>query len=55
VFHCPCHHAIYQVTGEVIRGPAPRPLDTLETKVKDGILYVAYQDFRVGIPEKVPE
>ena len=55
VFHCPCHHAIFQVTGDVIRGPAPRPLDTLEAKVEDGILYAAYQDFRVGIPEKIPE
>ena len=53
VFHCPCHHAIYKVTGEVIRGPAPRPLDTLETKVEDGVLYAAYQDFSAGIPEKV--
>lgn len=53
VFHCPCHHAIYKVTGEVIRGPAPRPLDTLETKVENGVLFVAYQDFRAGVPEKV--
>lgn len=53
VFHCPCHHAVYKVTGEVIRGPAPRPLDTLETKVEDGVLYAAYQDFRAGIPDKV--
>lgn len=53
VFHCPCHHAVYKVTGEVIRGPAPRPLDTLETKIEDGVLYAAYRDFRAGIPEKI--
>lgn len=54
VFHCPCHHAVYQMTGEVIRGPAPRSLDTLEVKVEEGVLYARYQDFRVGVSEKIP-
>ena len=54
VFHCPCHHAIFKLTGDMIRGPAPRPLDTLDTKIEDGVLYTAYQDFRVGIPDKIP-
>jgi quinol---cytochrome c reductase iron-sulfur subunit, bacillus type len=55
VFHCPCHHAIFEPDdGRVIRGPAPRPLDTLETRIEDGVLYARYEDFRVGIPDKVP-
>jgi len=54
VFHCPGHHGIFDPkTGRVLAGPPPRPLDALETKVMGGSLYVAYQDFRVGIPEKV--
>ncbi len=54
IFHCPCHHGLFELkTGKVIGGPPPRPLDTLETKVQDGVLYAAYQDFRAGIPEKV--
>src|SRR6266540_1445115 len=40
-------------TGAVLAGPPPRPLDTLEWKVEDGMLYCAYQDFRVGIAQKV--
>jgi Rieske Fe-S protein len=24
--HCPCHHSVYTPDGNVIRGPAPRPL-----------------------------
>jgi Rieske Fe-S protein len=53
--HSPCHHGLFDVpTGAVLGGPPPRPLDTLEWKIEDGILYGAYQDFRVGIPQKVP-
>ena len=54
IFHCPCHHGLFEMkTGKVVGGPPPRPLDTLETKVEGGVLYVAYQDFRAGIAGKV--
>ena len=54
VFQCPCHHGTFELkTGKVLGGPPPRPLDTLQTKVENGILYAAYQDFRAGVPEKV--
>jgi len=54
VFHCPCHHGIYDPrTGAVLSGPPPRPLDTLATKIEGGALFVAYEDFRVGIRQKV--
>jgi menaquinol-cytochrome c reductase iron-sulfur subunit len=54
MFHCPCHHGLFNLkTGKVIDGPPPRPLDTLDTKVEEGILFVAYRDFREGVPEKV--
>lgn len=54
VFHCPCHHGIFDLkTGRVLDGPPPRPLDVLDTKVEGGVLFVAYRDFRGGIPEKI--
>jgi Rieske Fe-S protein len=54
VFHCPCHHGVFNPqTGAVLAGPPPRPLDSLETKVEAGGLFVIYQEFRVGLREKV--
>lgn len=54
VFRCPCHTGYFNVkTGAVLGGPPPRPLDRLEVKIEDGILYAQYEDFRLGVPEKV--
>lgn len=39
-FFCPCHNATFSRDGQVTGGPPPRPLDRLESKVEDGILYV---------------
>ena len=55
VFRCPCHTGFFDLkSGAVLGGPPPRPLDTLEVKVEDGILYARYQDFHLGVPEKAP-
>ncbi|HUL01836.1 MAG TPA: Rieske (2Fe-2S) protein [Gemmatimonadales bacterium] len=54
LFRCPCHNGLFDVkTGAVLGGPPPRPLDALDVKVQDGILYVRYEDFRLGVPQKV--
>ncbi len=53
-FECPCHGSVYTVDGRVIGGPAPRPLDTLPEKIEEGVLYVQWEEFRVGVPQKVP-
>lgn len=39
-FLCPCHGAIFDSTGKVVAGPPPRPMEKLEVKVEDGVLYV---------------
>lgn len=54
VFRCPCHTGFFDIkSGIVLGGPPPRPLDTLAVKVENGVLYAEYQDFRLGVPEKV--
>ncbi len=52
-FECPCHGSVYTITGKVIGGPAPRPLDTLPQKIEGGVLYVQWEEFQVGIPQKI--
>jgi Rieske Fe-S protein len=51
-FVCPCHGSVFDKDGKVISGPAPRGLDTLPNKVEKGKLYVEWERFEVGIPEK---
>lgn len=51
-FQCPCHGGRYTLAGQVVGGPPPRNLDTLTWKVDGGNLTVAYEDFRLGIPQK---
>jgi menaquinol-cytochrome c reductase iron-sulfur subunit len=53
-FECPCHASVFSINGRVLAGPAPRPLDSLPLKIDHGGLYVKWQRFKVGIPEKVP-
>lgn len=52
-FECPCHGSVFTINGKVIGGPAPRPLDTLPHKIENGVLYVEWERFKVGIAEKV--
>lgn len=52
-FLCPCHGSSYDVNGQVLGGPAPRPLDTLPAKVEEGRLLVMYKDFKSGLRDSV--
>ena len=52
LFKCPCHASVFRLDGTVVAGPAERPLDTLPAEVRDGVLYVEWEQFEVGIPKK---
>ncbi len=52
-FICPCHGSVYSVTGKVLGGPAPRPLDTLPWKLEGDVLSVEWETFKVGVPQKI--
>jgi len=52
-FECPCHASGYSMDGKVLYGPAPRPLDVLPHKIEDGALFVRWERFKVGTPDRV--
>jgi menaquinol-cytochrome c reductase iron-sulfur subunit len=39
-FLCPCHNSIFNIDGQVVSGPAPRPLDRYDTKVEHSELFL---------------
>lgn len=39
-FFCPCHSAIFSISGNVLSGPPPRPLNTYAYEVREGFIYV---------------
>lgn len=39
-FVCPCHASAFEVDGQVINPPAPRPLDRFAVSIVDGMLRV---------------
>lgn len=40
VFHCPCHNSRYALTGELVGGPAPRPLDIMAVELEGRNIWV---------------
>lgn len=40
LFICPCHNGGFTIEGRVAKGPPPRPLDRLDHRVDNGVLYV---------------
>ncbi|RKZ05488.1 Rieske (2Fe-2S) protein, partial [bacterium] len=45
-FLCPCHASAFDIRGDVLSAPAPRPLDWLPVRIENGIVKVVLDDRR---------
>ena len=57
-YQCPCHDSSFNARDGSIanpNSPSARGLDELDVKVKDGSIWVRYQEFQPGTSHKVPE
>jgi len=52
-FVCPCHGGVFSAEGSHISGPPPRSMDSLEFEVREGRLWVRWQDFKIGVAERI--
>jgi menaquinol-cytochrome c reductase iron-sulfur subunit len=53
-FICPCHGGVFSSDGQHTGGPPPRNMDPLKFEVRQGRLWVRWQDFKIGVAEKIP-
>jgi Rieske Fe-S protein len=52
-FFCPCHTSTFDLQGRRLNRIPPRNMDALEVRVEQDRIWIRYQRFRGGIPEKV--
>jgi menaquinol-cytochrome c reductase iron-sulfur subunit len=54
-YFCPCHRSSFTLDGAIAdpKSPSPRGMDELEAVVRDGEVWVRFQNFRKGSPDKV--
>lgn len=52
LFYCPCHAAHFALDGKRLDAVSPRDLDSLEVEVKDGKVWVRFEQFITGTADK---
>jgi menaquinol-cytochrome c reductase iron-sulfur subunit len=59
LFQCPCHGGTFNADkakgplGQLLGGPPPRNMDPLQSKIEGGRLWVLWQDFKIGTPDRI--
>jgi Rieske Fe-S protein len=53
-FNCPCHGGLFDAEGQRTGGPPPRAMDLLDFEVRQGRLWVRWQDFKIGVADRIP-
>jgi menaquinol-cytochrome c reductase iron-sulfur subunit len=53
-FYCPCHTSTFDLKGARLNQIPPRDMDQLPVKLKDGVIWLKYQNFRAANGEKIP-
>ena len=53
-FRCPCHGGVFDPDGKHVSGPPPRGMDSLPFKIVDGRLLVQWEDFKIGVSDRIP-
>jgi menaquinol-cytochrome c reductase iron-sulfur subunit len=53
-FRCPCHGGVFGADGAHVSGPPPRALDPIPFEIRDGRLWVRWEDFKIGVADRVP-
>jgi menaquinol-cytochrome c reductase iron-sulfur subunit len=56
-FFCPCHGGQFDSQGRKTGGPPPRDMDRLDpdfVEIRAGHLWVRWQEFKIGVDEKIP-
>jgi menaquinol-cytochrome c reductase iron-sulfur subunit len=53
-FRCPCHGATFDAdSGKRVAGPPPRDMDSLDFEIRNGHLWVHWQDFQIGLADRI--
>ncbi len=53
-FICPCHGGVFSSDGRHSSGPPPRNMDPLEFEIREGRLWIRWEDFKIGVAERIP-
>jgi menaquinol-cytochrome c reductase iron-sulfur subunit len=52
-YFCPCHTSTFDLDGKRLNEIPPRGMDALDVKVKGQDVWVKFQMFKAGTPEKI--